>query len=265
MSQSPASASSASSSGSTQLVLIAGVIALIAVVLMNVYVELRASAQAEKTVTYYRLRVDRDRGDELKPGDVESIKIPEMYMDAFSADALPEDRTSPGQPVGGFGNRFFSISARAGEVLRDSMFIRNTSNRFGLDIDKGNRLVTIPISTANQPPSLSPDDFIDVWAYVNRRTGAEAVLVMERVQVRLVGNRIIESGSDVSETRTVKYGNITLEIRNAEFPKLANIQSRVQGQQFFIAVRDPGDRTLTLDVEAGVANPDIMDMLQLNR
>ncbi len=264
MSQSPSSAVPSSSGGSTQLVLIAGVIALIAVVLMNVYVEMRAKADAERTVTFFELRVDRERGDELQDRDVQPVQIPARYLEAFGTDAIKEDVERSGVPAGGY-NRTFSVAARKGEILRDSMFIRNTSNRFGLDIANGNRLVTIPISTSNQPPSLSPDDFVDLYANVNRRTGAEAVLVMERVQVRMVGSRIVETGADTSSTRGVKYGNITIEIANPEFTKLANIQSRVSGNQFFIAVRDPADRAITLDVEPGTVNPDIMDMLGLNR
>ena len=259
MSQSPASPPSPPT-GSTQLVLIAVVIAVIAVVLMNVYAELRAKADAERTVTFFELRVDRERGDVLKPKDVRAVQIPRRYLQAFGSDALKEDAGVAGQPAGGFG-RAFSVSARKGEILRDSMFIRNTSNRYGLDIKDGNRLVTLPIQTHSQIPVLSPDDFVDIYVNVNQ----QAVLVMERVQVRLVGRRIVESGDGARRTPNKRYDTITIEVAQDQVQLLENIKRQVTGNTFIVSMRGPSDRELTLAVDPATVSPEIVTILDLDR
>ena len=177
-------------------------------------------------------------------------------------DAIRESREIAGTPAGGF-PRQFTISAKQGEIIRDSMFLRDNSGRLGLDLSPGNRLFALPVNTDNQPPNLSPDDYIDVYANVLRRTGSQAVLVMERVQVRLVGNRVVQSGADSSRSRSVKYGSITVEVDRSEVQKLADIQTRIAGNEFIISVRSPGERQLVLEEEATV-NPDVMEMLGLD-
>lgn len=263
MSQFPAnSPNNPQSSGSTQLVIIAGVVALVAVILMNVYVELRAAADAEDTETFFRLKVDRQRNDILTDRDVETVEIPRSQVKAFGTDAIRESSDRANVPAGGY-ERQFTISAKTGEIIRDSMFLRDNSGRLGLDLDPGNRLFALPVNTDNQPPNLSPEDYVDVYANVMRRTGTQSMLVMERVQVRLVGNRIVESGANSSSSRSVKYGNITVEVNRSEVQKLADIQTRIAGNEFVIVVRGPGDRQMTLEEEAMV-NPDVMDMLGLD-
>ncbi|XAL99288.1 hypothetical protein OT109_17115 [Phycisphaeraceae bacterium D3-23] len=265
MSQIPSSQSPPARGGSTQLVMIAGVVAVVAVILMNVYVELRAKANSEDTENFFRLTVDRDRGDELSPGDVEMIAIPKSYIRAFGTDAIREDPATVGIPNGGYAKRTFSVSARAGEVIRDGMFIRESTNRLGIDLERGRRLVALPVNTDNQPPNLAPDDYVDIYANVMRRTGTESIVVMERVQVRLVGSRVVESGADSSRSRNVKYGSITIEVARDEVAKLANLQTRIAGNEFLIVVRAGIDRTL-LDgaEEEGVVRDEILEMLGLD-
>ncbi|MFI4859451.1 MAG: RcpC/CpaB family pilus assembly protein [Phycisphaerales bacterium JB063] len=265
MSQIPSSQSPPARGGSTQLVMIAGVVAVVAVILVNVYVELRAKANAEDTEHFFRLTVDRERGDDLSPGDFEMIDIPKSYIRAFGTDAIREDPTRAGIPAGGYEKRKFSVSARAGEVLRDGMFIRESTNRLGIDLRPGRRLVALPVNTENQPPNLAPDDYIDIYANVMRRSGTQSVVVMERVQVRLVGSRVVEAGADSSRSRNVKYGSITIEVDRDEVAKLANLQTRIAGGEFLVVVRAGIDRTLLDgDEEEGVVRDEIMEMLGLD-
>ena len=263
MSQIPSPQTPPARGGSTQLVMIAGIVALVAVVLMNVYVEVRAQATAQETENFFRLTVDRDRGDELKSGDVEIISIPKSFIRAFGTDAIREDPTTVGIPVGGFNKRMFSVSARAGEIIRASMFIRDNTNRLGVDLRPQQRLVALPVNTENQPPNLAPDNYVDVYANVGQRNGSKAVLVMEQVQVRFVGSRIIEAGADSSRSRNVKYGSITIEVHRSEVQKLADIQTRIAGNEFLVVVRGPNDEVFTDDTEPGLVRDEILELLRL--
>ncbi|MEM9416097.1 MAG: RcpC/CpaB family pilus assembly protein [Planctomycetota bacterium] len=265
MSQIPSSQTPPARGGSTQLVMVAGVVAVVAVILMNVYVEMRAKANAEDTENFFRLTVDRERGDDLSLGDFEMIAIPKSYIRAFGTDAIRESPDTAGDIAGGHEKRKFSVSARAGEILRDSMFIRESTNRLGIDLRPGRRLVALRVNTDNQPPNLAPDDYVDIYANVTRRSGTQSIVVMERVQVRLVGSQIVEAGADSSRSRNVKYGSITIEVDRDEVAKLANLQTRIAGNEFLIVVRAGIDHTL-LDgeEEGGVVRDEIMELLGLD-
>lgn len=264
MSQNPMSSQApASRTGGTQLVVVAGVVALLAVILMNVYVEMRASASALNTQNFFKLRIDRDRGDALAPNDVEMVAIPVSFIRAFGNDAIKESNTRPGTPSGGFEERTFSVTAKKGEIIRFSMFIQENYNRIESNLKPGQRLFALPVSTENQPPNLSADDFVDVYANVNRRSGSQSILIMERVQVRNVGNQVAQQGQDTSRTRSVAYGSITIEVAQAEIPKLNNLQTRIAGNQFIVVVRGASDNALTLD-EPATVNPEVLELLGLD-
>lgn len=263
MSQMPNPQMPPARSGSNQLVIIAVVVAFVAVILMNVYVEMRAKASALNTENFFKLKVDRDRGDELTSKDVQMIAIPVNMIQAFGTDAVKEDNATAGMPAGGYAGRIFSVSAQEGEILRYSMFVRGTSDRLGIDLAPGRRLFTIQVDSKNQPPNLAPDDYIDLYANIQRRTGTQSMVIMEKVQVRMVGNRVIESGADASQTRNVKYGTITVEVDQSEVRKLADLLTRVAGNQFTVVIRGASDNRLQLEQRATV-NPEVLDMLGLD-
>lgn len=218
----------------------------------------------EETETFFRLKVDRERSDILRAGDLETVEIPRDYIDAFGTDVIRESPSVVGQPAGGV-ERMFTTTARKGEILRDGMFYRSTDNRLGIDLAPGSRLFALPINTNNQPPNLAPDDYVDIYANVMRRTGTQAVLVMQRVQVRLVGGRILLRGDNTEEHHGVRYGSITVEVDRSQVQQLADIQSRVSGNEFFVVICGPGEGPATIHtLEEGAVNPEVLALLGLD-
>lgn len=122
------------------------------------------------------------------------------------------------------------------------------------------RSVTLPISLTNQPSNLRPNDYVDVYAYVHRRTGQEAVMVVTRVQVRQVGGRVL----DGDNPRNARYGILTIELPRSEAAQMTDIQSRVAGNQFHIVFHDPDSRIIT-DLKPEQINPELLRMLGLER
>jgi len=224
----------------------------------------REDAIADDAVTIFRLKVDRDRNDILAASDVEAIEIPRDYIDVFGLDAVRESPTVVGQPAVGTG-MVLSTSVRKGELLRDGMFSQNENNRMGLDLEPGHRLFTLPINTENQPPHLAPDDYVDLYANVLRRTGTQAVLVMERVPVRLVNSPRIDTSSGSPQSRSDRYDKITIEIDREQVQQLADIQSRVAGNEFIVVICGPSEGPATIHtLEEGTVNPEVLTLLGLN-
>lgn len=240
MSQFPNSSNPNSSApaGSGQLVLIGLVIAVIAVILMNVYVEMRVKASKEDTITYFRFRDKMDPGDDIELKRLEKIEVPKSLQNVFGTNAVPEDPDIPGRPLDG---EFATLnkSVVKGQMLtfdlfraRDAVAMRDPAYR-GLDE------ITLNIDSKEQPPNLRPGDFVDLYASVPLNRNTEFMRIMEYVKVVDLGDRVQDSGT---RSRVNKYGSITIYVDPDLSNKLFDIQKRVDGQTFNVTRRDPQDK-----------------------
>jgi len=249
------------SGGSTQLVIIAGVVALVGVILMNIYVEVRAKATAEGTIPLFRLKIDKKDGDELRPDDIEIVYIPTRFKEAFGGDVLPMEN---GEPLGGY-SRFFQHDVKLGQVLTHSMFSTDVGSTIAAEAERNHRLFTIKVDSRNQPPNLGPGDFVDVYAYFIDRRGSAATLVIERVKVLTVGDRITQSGDGSSSSTQNTYGNISIQLPVALVAPMMTIQKHAEAEEFNIALRNRDDHgsTLVEGAELSDINPEVLQKFGL--
>jgi len=224
--------------GSGQLVITGLVIALIAVILMNVYVEMRVKASQEDTVTFFRFDDEMKAGDEIQISDLEPFEIPESLQDAFGTNAVPEDPENPGRPLDG---EFATLneSVVQGQMLTFSLFRSRDSAAMRDPAYRNLDEITLNIDSKEQPPNLRPGDFVDLYASVPLNRDTEYMRVMEYVRVVDLGDRVQDAGS---RTRNSKYGSITIYVDPKLTNKLFDIQKRVDGQTFNVTRRDPQDR-----------------------
>jgi hypothetical protein len=229
---------SSAPAGSGQLVVIGLVVAVIAVILMNVYVEMRVKASQEETVTYFRFDDDMKVGDEIQMSDLESFEIPKSLQKAFGTNAVPEDPQAPGRPLDG---EFSTLneSVVKGQMLSFSQFRSRDSAALRDPAYRGLDEITLNIDSKEQPPNLRPGDLVDLYASVPLNRNTEFMRVMEYVRVVDLGDRVQESGSS---SRNNKYGSITIYVDPELTNKLFDIQKRVDGQTFNVTRRDPQDR-----------------------
>lgn len=242
MSQFPSNAkpTQAEPAGSGQLVLVGFVIAIIAVVLMNVYVEMRVAAEEEQTITFFKFKDDMKIGEEIEAKDLTPVRIPKSMAMAFGTGAIREDPKSPGRPGDGLGFKL-NAPAIAEQLLTSNLFIGSGSTRVRdpqyRDLDE----ITLNIDSKEQPPNLRPGDFVDLYASIPLNRDTSYMRVMEYVKVVDLGDRIQDAGA--TRGKANKYGSITIYVDPKLSSKLFDIQKRVDGRTFNVTRRDPQDKT----------------------
>lgn len=224
--------------GSGSLVLIAGAIGIIAVILMNVYVEMRVAASKEDSVTFFEFSDDMKVGQEIELKHLKAIQIPKSMSKAFGTNAVGEDSRSPGKPLDGLGIKLTEPVVEK-QILTYSLF-RGNGSAAVRDLNSRNMdEITLNIDSKEQPPNLRPGDLVDLYASVPMNRSSEYMRVMEYVKVVDLGDRTQDTGT---RSRNNKYGSITIYVEPGLSNKLFDIQKRVDGQTFNVTRRDPEDR-----------------------
>ena len=254
--------STSAPAGSGSLILIGAVIGTIAVILMNVYVEMRVAAEKENTVTYFRFVDDMKAGTQITVSDLESVDIPVSMQDAFGTNAVGEDPSSRGTPLDGKGNSLNAPVVK-GQMLTYSLFRTASASAprdpayIGLDE------ITLNIDSKKQTPNLRPGDFVDLRASVPLNRSTRFKTIMEYVRVVNLGDRVQESGT--SQSRDSRYGTITIYIDPALSNTLLDVQKRVEGQTFTVTRRDSNSREARVLKTGGSKeiNAEVLDILNL--
>ncbi|MEM9018997.1 MAG: hypothetical protein AAGC44_00420 [Planctomycetota bacterium] len=249
----------APNAGSTQLVVVGVVLAVIAVVLVNVYVEMRAASENEDTVTMFRFKVAKDRGDAIEEGDFDQIEIPKRFEKAFG-DAMPPATSDPEMPSGGYG-QILNQSVRKDEVLRFSMVQSGTLDSAGRDVDRGTRIFALKVDSSEQPRNLARGDYIDVLGEFGRGTGV--MYVAQRLEVVQVGDRLNSQSEDGS--RVLRYNNISIQVSPDDVLSLKALEKLTVNEQFSITVRADDDYDITITPkEESVLNQELLRRMGLD-
>ena len=266
MSQYPTSSSSGqiaagAAAGTGMLVLIGAGIALFAVILMNIYVEMRVKAAQEDDIIYFQFRGDKEAGAEIELTDLELIRIPKRYQKAFGQDAITESAANPGVPADGPGFPLHT-SVVKGEVLRSSLFTDASRRSVRSDPKKGERQIALSVESEKQPANLAPGDRIDLLGAIpTARSGTfKYMVVMEYVEVAAVGQRRVETSDSGRSTR---YGSITVNVKPEQVKQLLAIQDRLPDRQFRISLRSQQDGSTPETGKEAVVNPDVLETLRI--
>lgn len=247
--------------GSNQLVVIGVVIAVIAVILMNFYVEMRVRANEEDKVRFFAFNKPMDAGDEIEAGDLKPVDIPKSTSNAFGESAI---RALPdGSPSDGVGVKL-NASVSEKQILTSNLFMGPGSTRFRDAIYRNMDEITLNIDSKEQPPNLRPGDFIDLYASIPLNRNSSYLRIMEYVKVVDLGDRVQDAGS--TPGRVNKYGSITIYVDPSLSSKLFDIQTRVADQKFNVTRRDPADKT-PRELKTGGSkeiNERVLDILNLD-
>lgn len=225
--------------GSGSLVMIGFVIALVAVILMNFYVEMRVNAQNEQTVTFFRFSAEQSAGKQITNAQLQPVEIPVSLAEAFGQGAVKEDSPGSGRPADGIGFKLNQAVVK-GEFLRSSLFMNINSATARDSETAGLDEISLNIDSKKQPPNLRPGDRVDLWASVGSGRSSQYMRVMEYVRVVNLGERVSDSGADQNRSSS-KYGAITIYVEPELSGNLLDIQDRVNGRTFDVTRRDPQD------------------------
>lgn len=224
--------------GSGSLVVIGMVIAVIAVILMNFYVEMRVAAQQEDTVTFFKFKDDMKIGETIEATDLKPVDIPKSQANAFGNSAIRA--LSDGTPSDGVGVKL-NAPVSEDQFLTSSLFMGPGSSTFRDPADRGLDEITLNIDSKEQPPNLRPGDRVDLYASVLRdRSNNSYMRIMEYVKVVDLGDRRQDAGAGQGSAN--KYGSITIYVDPKLSSKLFDIQDKVKDKKFNVTRRDPDDR-----------------------
>lgn len=261
MSQYPTNPSGANNApaGSGQLVLVGAVLAVVAVILMNVYVEMRVAAQEEEMITLFKFAGDLEAGDRIDASDLVTFKIPASMENAFGRDAIREDRRGSGRPADGLGFTL-NVDVVEEEVLKSSQFLDTGRRANRNDPDIGERQIALDIDSDEQPADLTPGDRIDLVGAIKMSRDIQFETVMEYVEIAAVGERRSESGGG---GRASRYGKITINTTLEQYKMLKAIEAKLVDQKFIIALRARNDTATPETGGEAIINPKVIDLLQL--
>ncbi len=246
--------------GNGQLVMIGFGLAIAAVVLVNIYVEMRVSAADEDTITLFRFTGEVEAGKTISMKNIETFDIPESMADSFGKDAIRETSPGSGRPVDGL-DYALNSSVVQGEVLRSSLFIETGRRTSRNDPAIGQRQIALTIDSEEQPANLVPGDRIDLLGTVRRSRSSSVETIMEYVKVASVGDRRSDTGDG---TRTSRYGKITINVTPEQSKLLYAIKDRLIDEKFIVSLRARNDTATPDTGEEAIVNPKVLQMLGLD-
>jgi len=230
-------------SGGVLVVAIAA--AVLAAILVNVYIGYAKSEYALGSQPFYRLTADVAKGEPVRARDLESVPIPKTLVPAFEA-AKFVTADAKGQAIL---DRRAPRNLRKGEFLRVPEFMEEGFEE--LNVPKGYELFTIPISadSAALGQLLQPGRYVTIRGEFDtspdpKKPNLEIKTVMENVQVKALGG----STAPVAE-KARTYDKIQIQVRSSQVKQLEQIQRLLTHKQFTIS--------LTSNPEGASVEPEI--------
>ncbi|MEM6393656.1 MAG: hypothetical protein AAF797_12850 [Planctomycetota bacterium] len=236
-------------SGSGKLILVAAGLALLAVILVNVYVAAAKQDASEETFTAYTLEAPKEAGDRLDADDVRELRFPLALLEPLQDTGFIV-KTDDSAGIDEYLNRPFLRDANRNDPLRDDHFTGRGSLTPRVNVTPGKRLVALPVNARSIPASLVPGAHIDIEARFSRRPGIFPV--MENVRVIAVGRQRVQD-LDADDRLPTNYSKIDIELDPKQATDMSNIESQIEGN-FIVHVRPAGDPA-TPKIEGDGINP----------
>ena len=239
--------------------IVALVVAVVAVVLVNVYVEVREKRNVEDQFTVFLINRSVRPGERLSERDVEAKAVPQRFGEAFKFAVEPDKDGRP-SAIGDT----FQRPANSGDVLWYNLFTKSADDDLDHQITDQMRLVALPVNSRMLPGNLQPGMFVDIEAPFSVVDGGSTVLpVMEYVRVLAVGNVSIvdqESTRGGRPRNPSSYRTISIEVEPDQATDLSMIQKIAIGD-FELHLRNPADQS-TPKIRAGGINPDVLRLIE---
>jgi Flp pilus assembly protein CpaB len=254
----PRAAAAPPGGGGGKVAAIGIVLAIVAVILMNIHVEVVRRQARPGEFTVYRLENRVRVGDTLRERDVRAVRMPEDFREAFHNAVDPTGlRARIGQP--------FKRAAERGGVLTYDLFIDADEANLDRLISRDMRLVALPVNARTLPGNLRPGMFVDIEApFVTGAAGGPRVMpVMEFVRVMAVGRRSVIDEQADAEGRQTTFSTISIEVTPEQATQLAMIQSVAAGD-FMLHLRNPAD-TSQPKIPMGGINPAVLSLIDQPR
>ena len=244
--------------GGAKLTIVAVLLAIVAVVLTNFYIEMIRREVTEQGFNVYKLTNAMKVGAQLDKKYVQAVAVPSKFESSFRDLGAINDTDlklylTDKAP--------FERPAREGALLVYDMFTAESDRNLDQLIKSGKRWVSLPVNSRTLPGALRVGMFVDIEGSFSVGSALPATLpVMERVEVKALGTRAILDNQDTSRrTSARRYQTITIEVPPEDATTLSMVQQLLVGE-FELHLRNPADELRPKIPEGGI-NPLIVDMV----
>lgn len=251
--------------GGAKLVIVAGVLALLAVIVLNFYIAHIRREIAASSFTVFVLNRSVQPGEVIKKTFVNEVRVPLSFRESLNSLGLVDDVSLTNRITS---QQRFEQGAPAGSMLTFDLF-NAPSGRRDLDrnITDGKRLVSLPVNSRTVPGALREGMMVDIEAPFNVGGALPVTMpVMERVKVIAVGSRTIyddEATQGRGSRPSGTFHTITIEVDPLDATHLSDIQRLAVGG-FEIHLRNPADPS-NPKIKSGSINPEVVEMIDRRR
>lgn len=252
-----------SDQGSTRLVILALALAVVAVIVTNLYIaSIRRDVELRSFDIFLLTRTVKP-GDKFKAGDYEAQRVPEKYKDSFVALGAVLERKTLATYVG---PERFERAAQSGALLTHALFTSEGEALLDLTIERGKRYMDLPVNGRLVPAGIRPGVRVDIEATIHTGQSVPRVfLVVEMVKVVGVDRQTIAGESAATaRSRQRRISTITIQVKPEQGTQLSMVEKIMAGD-FELRLRHPDDRDLRLPVPPGEINPEVLDMIGQKR
>ena len=243
--------------GSNRMVIIAAVVALAAVIVVNLYVAMVKRQVNQGQFTVYKLTTALKPGDKLKEKDVIAVPMPKKYRGSFEGMVLEEPGSGNASLTAQLGSRI-KVPARRNQFLTYDLFTNPGDVPLDTKISPNMRLVALPVNPRTLPGNLQPGMNVDIEALFPGGT-LNVMPVMENVEVFSVGSRSIADEETTAGRTSRSFSTISLQVTPEEATNLEKIKKLVLGD-FELHLRNPNDNS-TPNIPDGGINPAVLRLL----
>lgn len=246
--------------GGTKVVIAALVLALIAVIATNVYIDQVRRTVKQSSFAVYIFEYDVNRGEKFKADSVREVSVPINYESNFrKLKCIDKNQLTSGN----YDNKELQRGAVSGQFLTSDLFELRNEDRPDLRMDDGMRLIALAVASRPQLTILQPEMHVDIMVPLNTGTRYnQMMLVMENVRVLAVGTRM---ATDESSGRAVagSYQSITVQVKPEEALELSTIEKAAAGP-FELQIRKPSDRKPIVITKGGI-NEEVLNIVRARR
>jgi len=208
------------------VLVVAVIAAVLAGILLNVYVGYIKDGYAEGSVRFLQMRRNISKGRPIEADDIAGFPVPKPMLKHFSKVVKAED--ADGLVIGKKTRR----DMFQGEFLQYMDFLSGSGT--GLEkIRPGYERMTIFI---RPEPLLQPGAFITIRGYFDtnpdpKKEDIEIIDVMHNVQVKAIGG-----SAEPVETKRRSADNIQIEIRTTHVSQLLQISKELADKHFLVSL-----------------------------
>lgn len=225
----PPVASTQQQEGGARLILISLGMALLAVIIANVFIQQAKQQSESETFPVYVLRRNVKPGEKFVADMLEKPRaFPLSLRDNFTRTLNPIgesrklSRLADASP--------FYRAASAGQIVTEDLFEAPLGAADPSKIAPGKVLMSLPINSQIQPGNLRPGDYVAIQAPFNAGGAVpEVMVVIEKVLVNAVGAYTSNEDAAGRPTRIGNYKSITIEVTPTEALRMSMIHKMAAG------------------------------------